>query len=399
MPAASPLHGIDVPPARRYDVALLDLDGVVYVGRTAVPGAAGYLAEARSAGMRLGFVTNNAARPPEIVAEHLRELGIDADAEEVVTSAQAAAHYLAARLPAAARVLVVGTTGLVEALRERGLDPVERDDETVAAVVQGYSPELTWRQLAEGMLAISRGALWVATNLDRTVPSPRGQLPGNGAMVAALRHASGVEPISTGKPDPTMHRECVERTGARDPLVVGDRLDTDIEGAVAAGCDSLLVLTGVTSATTLLTAPAGARPTYLAADLEGLLVPHPAPVVADSSARCGAWHAEVRANGRLVLGSGTDTGPAAGLGADEGDGGREPGGDTRGNSGADTRGKSGGDTRGDTGGPEADDLDALRALCAAAWSVADGAGAATEPAVTGQDARAHATLERLGLAG
>ena len=125
---------------------------------------------------------------------------------------------------------MVGADGLVEALRERGLTPVTSADEEPAAVVQGYSPDLDWRKLAEGAIALQRGVPWVATNLDPTVPSPRGRLPGNGSMVAALRHATGLSPVSTGKPDPTMHRETVERSSAQRPLVVGDRLDTDIEG-------------------------------------------------------------------------------------------------------------------------------------------------------------------------
>ena len=212
--------------------------------------------------MRLAFVTNNAARTPESVAEHLTALGIPAEPAEVTTSSQAAAHYLADRLPAGAPVLVVGTTGLVTALRERGLTPVFSADDAPQAVVQGYSPELDWKQLAEGAVAIRAGVPWIATNLDPTVPSPRGPLPGNGSMVAALRHATGVTPTSTGKPDPTMHRESVQRSAAQRPIVVGDRLDTDIEGAAAVGCPSLLVLTGVTDAADLLAAGPRHRPGF-----------------------------------------------------------------------------------------------------------------------------------------
>ncbi|MDT4916062.1 MAG: glycerol-phosphatase, partial [Pseudonocardiales bacterium] len=276
-PVRANLGGCPRALAEEYDVALLDLDGVVYIGADAVPGAAAALAAARARGMRLAFVTNNASRPPAAVAGHLTELGVAAESEEVVTSAQAAAHYLADRLAPGSAVLVVGTTGLEEALRERGLVPVAEANDDIAAVVQGYSPDLSWRQLAEGAVAINRGLPWVATNLDPTVPSPRGRLPGNGALVAALRHATGVEPVATGKPDPTMHRESVQRSRAEHPIVVGDRLDTDIEGANAVGCASLLVLTGVTSPAELLAAPEHLRPTYVAADLSGLLVPHDEP--------------------------------------------------------------------------------------------------------------------------
>jgi glycerol 3-phosphatase-2 len=289
------------PLAHRFDVALLDLDGVVYVGDAAVPGVAGALRRARRAGMRLAFVTNNAARPPAVVADRLNGLGIAAEASEVITSAQTAAHYLAERLPSGAAVLVVGADGLTEALRERGLQPVFRADDAPQAVVQGYSPTLTWSALAEGAVAIARGVPWVATNLDATVPSARGPLPGNGSLVAALRHATGATPLATGKPEPTMHRETVERTGARAPLIVGDRLDTDIEGAHAVGCPSLLVLSGVTTAAGLLSAGPKHRPTFVGWDTDALLDVHPAPVLEAGRARCGSWRALTDAEGGAAV--------------------------------------------------------------------------------------------------
>lgn len=357
MPAVprADLLACDVPLARYYDVALLDLDGVVYVGRRAVPGAPEALAGARSAGMRLAFVTNNAARPPDVVAAHLDELGIPAEAAEVTTSAQAAARYLAERLPPGAPVLVVGTTGLVQALRRRGLVPVERDRPDVAAVVQGFSPELTWAQLAEGAVAIGRGVPWVATNLDPTVPSPRGRLPGTGSMVAALHHATGLTPTATGKPDPTMHRESVERSGARNPIVVGDRLDTDIEGANAAPCASLLVLSGVTDPVELLAAEPARRPGYLAADVSGLLRPHRAPLAEEGGFSCGRWRVARSAGGQLSLRRAGPT-PADGLGTSVDDG-----------------------------------LDGLRALCVATWQATS--GVRCEPA----DEAAEELLVHLGL--
>ena len=286
----------DVPLAEAFDVALLDLDGVVYIGPDAVPAAPESLREARVRGMRLAYVTNNAARPPAAVADHLTRLGISARADEVINSAQAAAHYLAERLSPGANVLVVGTVGLHEALFERGLTPVASADDNPAAVVQGYSPTLGWSDLAEGAVAIGRGALWVATNLDPTVPSPRGPLPGNGSLVAALRHATGVTPVSTGKPDPTMHRESVERSGAKRPIVVGDRLDTDIEGANAVGCPSLLVLTGVTGARELLEAQENQRPSFLGRDLTALLAPHQKPTSTAATVELGGWCARLVAN-------------------------------------------------------------------------------------------------------
>jgi HAD superfamily hydrolase (TIGR01450 family) len=343
--------------SQEHDVALLDLDGVVYIGPNAVPNAVSALAQARRDGMRLAFVTNNAARPPEVVASHLSELGVPARPEEVTTSSQAAAHYLAERLAPGSNVLVVGTTGLIEALRERGLNPVHSADEAPLAVVQGYSPKTDWPMLAEAAVAINRGVPWVATNLDPTVPSPRGPLPGNGSLVAALRHATGVIPVATGKPDPTMHRESVERSGARAPLVVGDRLDTDIEGARAVGCPSLLVLTGVTGPATLLAAVPSHRPDYIAADLTGLLVVHEAPTPTADGYRCGQWAVDERLRLRY-------------LGGDHDSAGRD--------------------------GTSDQDLSALRALCAVSWIAHDDGRSLVVEAV---DDLSAAALVRLGIGG
>ncbi len=256
--------------AEIYDVALVDLDGVIYVGTQPVDHAASALASARAAGMRLAFVTNNAARRPEAVAEQLTDLGVPASASEVVTSAQAAARLLADRLPAGARVLVVGGEGLVAALTELGLTPVARAADDPAAVVSGFHPDVGWRLLAEGAYAVAAGRPWVASNVDPTIPMPQGNAPGNGALVEAIRLATGRRPEVAGKPEPPIHREAVLRTGAHNPLVVGDRLDTDIAGAARTGTDSLLVLTGVTSALDLITAGPESRPTYVARDLRAL---------------------------------------------------------------------------------------------------------------------------------
>jgi len=242
--------------------------------------------------MRLAFVTNNASRTPDQVAALLRRVGVLADPGEVITSAQAAAHYLADRLPAGARVLVLGTTGLIDAVTERGLTPVFSADDQPAAVVQGFFPDLSWKVLAEGAIAIRAGALWLATNLDATVPTPRGPLPGNGSMVAALSHATGIVPAATGKPDPAMHAESVQRSRAEHPIVVGDRLDTDIEGARRADCRSLLVLSGVTDAGQLLRAEPLHRPDYLGTNVAALLDRHPDVQVEPGRTRCGA--ADVR---------------------------------------------------------------------------------------------------------
>ena len=286
--------------ASDHDVALLDLDGVVYVGARAVPGAVEALDRTRAAGMRLGYVTNNAARPPGAVADQLRELGLTLDDADVVTSAQAAARLVAGLVPAESRVLVVGGDGLVEALAEHGLHAVHRLEDEPAAVVQGFAPTVGWEQLAEAAYAVAAGLPWVASNLDRTIPTPRGRAPGNGMLVAAVREATGTDPVVAGKPEPALVEESVLRTGAKRPLMVGDRLDTDIAGARRSEIPSLLVLTGVTSLEELFQAAVDERPDFVAADLGGLLHPHE-PVAADAgAAQCGAWAATVD-GGRLRL--------------------------------------------------------------------------------------------------
>lgn len=293
------------PLSQTYDVALLDLDGVVYVGEQAVPGGPEALAAARGDGMRLAFVTNNASRTAEQVSELLGRVGVPATAEEVVTSSHAAAHELADQLPSGAPVLVLGTTGLVEALIERGLTPVFSADDKPQAVVQGYSPDMDWRALAEGAVAINRGVPWLATNLDATVPSPRGPLPGNGALVAALRHATGITPRATGKPDPRMHAESVQRSAAKNPIIVGDRLDTDIEGARRVGCPSLLVLSGVTTTDRLLDADPEHRPDYLGNDVSALLFAHPAVRTVGAVTTCGGVTVTVSATQMVLAGEDT----------------------------------------------------------------------------------------------
>ncbi|MFF0697011.1 HAD hydrolase-like protein [Streptomyces tendae] len=276
-----------------YDTALLDLDGVVYAGGNAIAHAVDSLAAARDGGMRLAYVTNNALRTPDVVAAHLTELGIPTGAEDVITSAQAVARLIAEQLPSGARVLVIGGEGLRVALRERGLEPVESAEDDPAAVVQGFGgPELPWGRFAEACYAIARGVPWYASNTDLTIPGARGIAPGNGAAVEVVRIATGAEPQVAGKPLPPMHRETILRTGARRPLVVGDRLDTDIEGAFNGEVDSLLVLTGVTDGAQLLAAPPRHRPTYVDADLRGLLTGQP-EVTGDAERgfRCGGWTA------------------------------------------------------------------------------------------------------------
>jgi len=253
--------------AAEHDCLLLDLDGTVFRGSEPTAGAVATLA---SVSARTLFITNNASRAADEVAEHLRLLGISLEAADVVTSAQSAARLLATELPSGTPVLVVGTDALAAELSSVGLRPVRSSADKPAAVVQGHSPITGWSDLAEACLAIRGGALWVATNIDATLPTERGLLPGNGSMVAALRAATGSEPRVAGKPQPDMLRDALARGDFSSPLVVGDRLDTDIAGANAAELPSLLVLTGVSTAGDVIRAAPQHRPTYVAEDLRSL---------------------------------------------------------------------------------------------------------------------------------
>ena len=265
-----------------HDALLLDLDGVVYVGPDPVPHAVEALGAAARAGTTTAFVTNNAARPPSVVAEHLRSFGLEVAEHDVVTSAQAGAREVLARVPAGSRVLAVGGPGVALALEQRGLVPVAGADDGPAAVLMGYGPQVGWADLAEAAYAVGRGALLVATNLDTSIPTARGIAPGNGTLVAAVVAATGVEPAAVaGKPYEPLVLESIERVGARRPLMVGDRLDTDIEAGSRSGIPSLLVLTGVHGVADLLAAPPHRRPTYLAADLRGLALPVSTVAVSD----------------------------------------------------------------------------------------------------------------------
>lgn len=256
-----------------YDTALFDLDGVIYLGPEPVPGAAEALSALRERQVRVGFVTNNAARPPEAVAAHLAELGVEAEPTDVVTSAQAGARLLRERFGAGAAVLAVGGPGVYAALAEAGLRAVEVAEDDPVAVMQGYGPDLSWNRLIEAAVAINRGAHWLATNTDSTRPTDRGIVPGNGAAVDAVRTAVNVDPEVAGKPYPPLITETLRRLGAGRAVFVGDRIDTDIEGAVALDLDSLLVFTGAHGAAELISAGPGGRPTAIGWDVGALLKP------------------------------------------------------------------------------------------------------------------------------
>lgn len=262
----------------RYLGVICDLDGVVYRGSTPVPGAVETLNYLTAEDVAIIFATNNASRPPDAVSAHLRELGLGSQGWQVVTSSQAAAAYLADRLPARTPVFAVGGPGVAHALTQAGLAPVgiaELPDAPVAAVVQGLGIDVTWRELAEVGYRVQGGAMWVATNLDLMLPTARGPAPGNGALVATVQSATTATPHVVGKPAADLFdlARSLLQTDRTETLVCGDRLDTDIAGANAAGLDSLFVLSGASRLRDLAFAVPAARPTYVAADLAGLLRP------------------------------------------------------------------------------------------------------------------------------
>jgi HAD superfamily hydrolase (TIGR01450 family) len=291
-----------------YDLVVFDLDGVVYLGTRAVPGAAEAIRALVDAGTAVAYATNNASRGAAEVAELLTSLGVPARAEDVVTSGRAAAQLLAADLPVGAPVLVVGAAALRDEVAAAGLTPVAGAEDRPLAVVQGYAPDIGWADLAEACIAIRSGARWVATNTDATMPEERGPVPGNGALVAAVRTAlGGREPDTVvGKPETALLTAAASERGASRVLVVGDRLDTDIEGARQAGMDSLLVLTGVTTPGDLLAAPPDRRPTHVAADCAALCWPDAAsrlPEWIDEAAVSGRWRVGVEDDHLLLVGS------------------------------------------------------------------------------------------------
>jgi len=328
-----------------HDLLIFDLDGTVYRGEEPIAGASEVLSSARKNGTTVRFVTNNASRGPEEVRATLHELRIDAADDEIYTSARAGALTAADLVSVGAPVLVVGSPALAHEVRCAGLRPVFTADPPPSAIVQGLSPAITWHELAEATIAVRSGARWVACNNDITLPSARGLLPGNGSLVGVVRAATDRTPVVAGKPGRALFDYAVAGTQARRPLVVGDRLDTDIAGASAAGLDSMLVLSGVSSPGDLLAAAPTSRPRYVSADVSGLF----GPSVRAEIAPHPDWRVEI--SGAVATLSGRP---------------------------------------GRTHRPES--LGALRALCAAWWSAGGG-----RPELVAENGSARSALRGLGL--
>lgn len=283
-----------------HDVVLFDLDGVVYLGAEPVPGAPAHLAALREAGVRLLYVTNNAAPSADSVAVKLTALGIPAELDDIVTSAQVAVDALRTALPVGSAVLVAGSANLRRLCEAAGFQVTGSADDAPVAVLQGYDPAMTWPRLDEAALAVQRGAAWYATNDDATRPTERGLVPGLGAALYAVGLTVRTQPVVFGKPHPPMFDYAVRRTAARSPLFVGDRLDTDIAGAVAAGMESLFVLSGAHGTRELLAAGPDRRPTSIGSDVGALLRPPRRVTLTATSATCGAATVH-RQDGALVI--------------------------------------------------------------------------------------------------
>ncbi len=289
-----------------HDLVMLDLDGVVYVGPDAVPHAAETISLLSTA---VAFLTNNATRSARDVAHHLRSFGLELEDEAVVTAGQVVADLVLREIGDGARVLLAGADGMRSALEDRGLVVVASAEDDPRAVVQGGVIDVRWSELAEASFAVAAGVPWFASNPDTTFPTPRGLAPGNGAFVQAVALATGQEPVVAGKPSVPIFDEARRRTGATSPLMVGDRIDTDIDGAIGAGIDAMVVLTGVTTMADVLELPSGHRPSYVSADLRGLTEPHHEVAVDRSRATCGDAVATIT-DGRIrVTGAEPDSVP------------------------------------------------------------------------------------------
>jgi glycerol-1-phosphatase len=285
-----------------FDVVLADLDGVVYEGTAAIVDAADSIARLQGS-HRLGFVTNNSSRKPETIVAQLAGFGVTALPQDVVSSGQSGVELLATLVAPGSRVLVVGGEGLRFYVAEAGFEVVDSAEDKPAAVIQGFAPDVSWRNLAEASFAIQNGAKWVATNQDWTLPQERGMAPGNGTLVSAVHTAVGQLPLVAGKPEPAIFETAIKRFGAKRPLFIGDRLDTDIVGANRAGIPNVLVLTGVSRAKEVLAAKPDERPTYILSTLAGLFEKYQAPKQTKRGYKLGGSEVELLGN-RVVVVSG-----------------------------------------------------------------------------------------------
>ncbi len=251
---------------------LLDMDGVLWRGTQPIGSVTENLATIAAKGLKAAFVTNNSTLTVEQYQEKFRKFGAKVEAKQIYTSANSAAHYLHMQYPQGGSVYVIGETGIQQALETRGFTLADTD---CIAVVAGLDRQLTYDKLRTATQLIAMGAAFIGTNPDRTLPSPDGPVPGAGSILAALQAASGVQPTIIGKPGAAGFMAAMDAMGVtpQETLMIGDRVDTDVAGAQAAGCRAGLVLSGITTeAEARAWQPA---PDYVAADLATLLATLP----------------------------------------------------------------------------------------------------------------------------
>lgn len=286
-----------------YYTLLADLDGVVYEGTQAIAGAVESINSLQSQGVAVGYVTNNSSRTPETIAQQLNAFGLSVQASEIIGSAQTGTELLATLIEPGSKVLVVGGDGLRSRVSAAGFQVVESADGNPAGVIQGFAPDVSWRNLAEASFAIQRGAKWVATNSDWTLPQERGLAPGNGTLVSAVHTAVGQLPLVAGKPEPAIFHTALRQFNTDSALFVGDRLDTDITGANRAAIDSALVMTGVSTRKELLGAKPEGRPKFILGNLAELTKNYLHPKKTKRGFVCGSAEVELLAN-RVVVSHG-----------------------------------------------------------------------------------------------
>jgi glycerol 3-phosphatase-2 len=283
------------------DCVLFDLDGVVYHGTHAVDGAVDGINWLHEQSIPVNYVTNNATRTPEATAEKITKIGVDTTADEVTTSAQVLAERLAERFGTGARVHLVGTTGLRTALESAELTITDSLEDAPVAIAQGLDPNIDYQAIVRACDIIRSGAEWWASNPDYSLLTETGKVPGNGAFVDLISRLTDTTPTIVGKPAPHMMEFAASRLGAQRPLMVGDRLDTDIEGGRAAGFDTALVLTGIHDIHDALRAEPARRPTFILPSLRGL----EALITGGNRSECATVEAELRRAWEAIDAGGT----------------------------------------------------------------------------------------------
>ena len=286
-----------------FDSLFLDLDGVVYRGAEAIDGAVEAINRAASLGKKIAYITNNASRTPQAIAEQLNGYGLTVQPEQIIGSAAAGVRLLATKVPAGAKVLVVGGEGLRREVSDSGFELVEDAGSQPDAVIQGFSKDIGWQQLAEAAFAIQAGAVWVATNQDWTLPLERGIAPGNGTLVGAVHTAVGILPEFAGKPFRPIFDAALQQMQVQRPLMIGDRLDTDIKGAITAGIQSATVMTGVVGNKELLGAKTDERPNFVLTDMNDLFADYPEAKPTKHGVRVGKSEVELLGD-RVLLTAG-----------------------------------------------------------------------------------------------